>query len=104
MNLSETWWTRQPVKWEIPEPDPETVCSFCHQQKDKAEIIAGPKVHICLDCASLCTEIAAEREKEKREAAVKEMLKIEQSMPESYQAADLMYRLYDEGYRKEGGQ
>ncbi len=93
-----TW---QPIPYSV---DPETVCSFCHQQKDKAEIIAGPKIYICLECVSLCAEIAADREKEKRAAAVTGMLAIEKAMPDSYQPADLMYRLYDEGYRKENAQ
>lgn len=104
MNSIEKWWCRQPVKWEIPEPDPETVCSFCHQQKDKAEIITGPDVRICLDCASLCAEIADEKNAMKRHDAVNKMMAIAASIDEPHESLNLMYRLYDAGYRKEGDQ
>ncbi len=93
----------EPAFYPEPEPDPTTVCSFCHQQKDKAEIISTAYAHICLECVSLCAEIAADHEKEKRELAVDGMLAIESAMGNTYQPRDLMYRLYDEGYRKESG-
>lgn len=93
------------MKWQTDfsefKPDPKTVCAFCKDSFATEQLITGPdNLNICLNCVSLCTEIAAEREAKFREDAVKEMMVIEQSMEDNYQPEALMYRLYDAGYRK----
>jgi ATP-dependent Clp protease ATP-binding subunit ClpX len=36
-------------------------CSFCGKEaKDVRKLIAGPSVHICDECVTLCNEIIAE--------------------------------------------
>lgn len=92
------------MKWQIAEykPDPKTVCAFCKASFSAEHLIAGPhSLNICLDCVGLAAEIAADREAKFREDAVKEMMAVEQSMDDCYQPHELMYRLYDAGYRKE---
>jgi ATP-dependent Clp protease ATP-binding subunit ClpX len=91
------------TKWQIAQytPDPKTVCAFCKGAFADKYLITGPDgLNICLDCAELCAEIVSERKKGQREEAVKEMLRVEMAMEDSYQPADLMYRLYDAGFRQ----
>lgn len=93
------------MKWQMDfseyAPDPKTVCAFCKGSFAAEHLIRGPNgLNICLNCVSLCTEIAAEREAKFREDAVKEMLAIEQVLGDGYQPDTLMYQLYDAGYRK----
>lgn len=93
------------MKWQTDfseyKPDPKTVCAFCKYSFATEQLITGPdSLNICLNCVSLCTEMAAEREAEFREKAVKEMMAIEQVMEDGYQPDALMQALYDAGYRK----
>src|SRR3989338_4153311 len=37
------------------------ICSFCNKtQKEVKKLVAGPDVHICEDCISLCNDIIAD--------------------------------------------
>lgn len=43
------------------DPDSKVRCSFCGKEaRDVKKLIAGPKVHICDECVSLCREIIVE--------------------------------------------
>ncbi len=43
------------------DPDSKVRCSFCGKEaRDVRKLIAGPKVHICDECVSLCREIIVE--------------------------------------------
>ncbi len=45
------------------DPNSKVRCSFCGKEAtDVRKLIAGPKVHICDECVSLCREIIAEDE------------------------------------------
>jgi len=45
------------------DPDSKVRCSFCGKEaRDVRKLIAGPKVHICDECVSLCREIIVEDE------------------------------------------
>jgi len=59
------------------DPDSKVRCSFCGKEaRDVRKLIAGPKVHICDECVSLCREIIVEDEEaepEEREQGLEEM-------------------------------
>ena len=43
------------------DPNSKVRCSFCGKEaRDVRKLIAGPKVHICDECVSLCREIIVE--------------------------------------------
>lgn len=92
----------EPLKWAVPEPAPETVCTLCKKVYDTHSLITCPeKINICINCANILIEIVNEREAEIQEKAVEEMLAIEKKMHDCYEPRDLMCQLYKEGYRKE---
>lgn len=65
------------------DPNSKVRCSFCGKEaRDVRKLIAGPKVHICDECVSLCREIIEEdrqREPEKSQS-------IEETRPKTIKA------------------
>lgn len=59
------------------DPDSKVRCSFCGKEaRDVRKLIAGPKVHICDECVSLCREIIVEdqdAEPEQEDKGLEEM-------------------------------
>ena len=52
-------------------------CSFCGKSQDDVQkIIAGPRVYICNECVSLCTEILEEQKEKDKKGFVSQELKI----------------------------
>lgn len=91
----------QPLQWAVPEPEPETICTFCKAVFEGQHLITCPeKINICINCANILKAIVSEREAEMQEQAIEEMLAVEKKMNDCYEPRDLMRQLYKEGYRK----
>jgi len=89
-------------QWVIAEPDPKTICTLCKGVFDKQHLIECPaKINVCIDCANILKDIAAERETAIQEKAIEEMLAVEKKLHDCYEPRDLMRQLYREGYRRE---
>lgn len=83
------------------EPDPKTLCCLCKESCAPSHLITVPEdKNICIKCAELLGEIAAENREKIKVSEIEKMLAIESEMPDSYQPYDLMTALYDAGYRK----
>lgn len=89
-------------KWAVAEPEPKNICTLCKDVFDKQHLIECPeKINVCINCANILKEIAAERETAIQEKAIEEMLAVEKKLHDCYEPRDLMRQLYREGYRRE---
>jgi hypothetical protein len=70
-------------------------CVFCNTRKPDNQTIGGPGgVKICRECASLCNEIFADRDKEAQQKSIAALVAIEQSMADGYQPHELIAAIY----------
>lgn len=93
-------WSQMPQR----EPDPKTVCNFCKQVIAEDNLIAGPGVNICTECVELCNEIITDRRSQRRDKAIKEMVKLlceRDTTLTVERAIALASGAFDAGYRKE---
>lgn len=73
------------------QPDPEDLCSLCGGNRGKESMIGcKDKIHVCMECVDLLTEIKQEKTARKRDEAVGAMLNAQ-----SYGGQDIYYDIYD---------
>ncbi|WP_241569154.1 ClpX C4-type zinc finger protein [Rosenbergiella collisarenosi] len=66
-------------------PDPEDICSLCGNNADRDRLVeAKDGIRICEDCIDTLKDIKIERISKRNEAAISEIMAIEEKMPDSY--------------------
>ncbi|SER25824.1 hypothetical protein SAMN05216522_11734 [Rosenbergiella nectarea] len=66
-------------------PDPDDICSLCGNNAGRDRLVeAKNDIRICEGCIDVLTEIKDEKISKRNEAAISEIMAIEEKMPDSY--------------------
>lgn len=73
------------------QPHKEDLCTLCNANVGQDNMVGcRGEVRICPDCIDLLVDIKTRKQQEKDDAAIKELMCIENSIPDGYQPHELM--------------
>lgn len=81
------------------EPDPNTLCCLCKESFEHEHLITVPEEKkICIKCAELLGEIAAENREKIKDSEIEKMSQVK--LDGENVGPDVAKAFYDAGYRK----